>query len=109
MVEMSRRIRGRRRIRCRYLAVIQSGDGVPRTFSVIADSFGSKLLDGNEYPDAITNLFYTHLLQHALVAFDKVASGDIVLYIVMLDGGGQKGTPSRSIAIHAVLDKLTFE
>ena len=106
---MSWRTRGRGRIRCRYLAVIQGGDGVPCTFSVIADSFGSKLFDGNEYPDTITNLFYTHLLQHALVAFDEVASGDIVLYKVVLDCAEREGIPPYSIEMHKMLNKLTFE
>ena len=46
---------------------------------MVADSFGPELFDGDEYPDTITNLLDAHFLQHALVAFDEVASGDIVL------------------------------
>ncbi len=60
------------------LAAIQGSDGVPGTFLVVPHSFGPKLLDGNEYSHPITNFLDAHLLQHTLVAFDKVTSGDII-------------------------------
>ena len=45
---------------------------------MIAHGLSTQLLDRNEYPDTISNLFNSHLLEYKLIAFDKIAAGDIV-------------------------------
>lgn len=60
--------------------MIQRSKGVSVAFLVVADSSSPQLLDGNEYSDTVSNLLDSHLFQHELVAFDEVATSDIVDY-----------------------------
>lgn len=45
---------------------------------MVSNCASSQLFDGHEDTNSISNLLYTHLLQNDLVAFDQVASGDVV-------------------------------
>ena len=62
------------------LAVVQCSQRIPIAFSMVADGFGSQLLDGNEDANAISNFLDAHLFQHELIALDKITASNIVDY-----------------------------
>ena len=60
------------------LTIVESSQGVSVPLLVVADSFCSQLLDGNEYSDTVSNLLDSHLFEHKLITLDKVIPRDIV-------------------------------
>lgn len=47
---------------------------------MVTHSFVPQELNADEDADTVTNLFDTHLFQDVLVAFDKIATIDVVHY-----------------------------
>ena len=62
------------------LTTVQRSQRIPIAFSMVADGFGSQLLDGNEDANTISNLLDAHLFKHELVAFNKITASNIVDY-----------------------------
>ena len=62
------------------LTAVQCSQRIPIALSMVADGFGSQLLDGNEDANTIPNFLDAHLFEHELVAFDKVTASNIVDY-----------------------------
>ena len=62
------------------LAVVQCSQRIPIAFSMVADGFGSQLLDGNEDANTISDFLDAHLFQHELIAFNKITASNIVDY-----------------------------
>ena len=60
------------------LTAVQCSQRIPIAFPMVADGFGSQLLDGNEDANTIPNFLDTHLFENELVAFDKITASDIV-------------------------------
>lgn len=66
------------------LAVVQCSQRIPIAFSVIADGFGSQLLDSNKDANTISNFLDAHLFKHELIAFNKITASNIVDYAYAL-------------------------
>ena len=62
------------------LTAVQCSQRISIAFSMVADGFGSQLLDGNEDANTISNFLDAHLFEHELVAFNKITASDIVDY-----------------------------
>ena len=60
------------------LTVVQGGERISIAFPVVADGYGSQLLDGNKYADAISDLLDTHFFKHDLITLNEIIAGDIV-------------------------------
>ena len=66
------------------LTAVQCGQRIAIAFSMVADSLGSQLLDGNEDANTIPNFLDAHLFEHELVTFDKIIASNIVDYCYAL-------------------------
>ncbi len=62
------------------LTAVQRSQRIPIAFSMVADSFGSQLLDCNEDANTIADFLDAHLFEHELIAFNKVIPSNIVDY-----------------------------
>lgn len=60
------------------LTVVQGGERISIAFPVVADGFGSQLLDGNKYADTISNFLDAHLFEHDLITLNEIIAGDVV-------------------------------
>ena len=45
---------------------------------MVADGFGSQLLDSNKYPYTVSDFLDSHLFKYELITLDKILAGDII-------------------------------
>lgn len=60
------------------LTIIQGSQRISVPLLLVADSSCSQLFDGNEYPDSISDLLNSHLLEYKLITLNKVIPRNII-------------------------------